>query len=67
MRLKKPRISIIFIIIIGLLSVRLVKLYIYKNLVESIADSTISSRYGDRYEINNNSRFNDALSNKREY
>lgn len=67
MRLKESRISITFIIIINSLFVGLFKFHIYKNLIGFIADFTISFRCGNRYEINNNLRFNDVLNNEREY
>ena len=67
MRLEKPRISITFITITDLLFVELFELHIYKNLIESITNLTISFRYEDRHEVNNNLEFNNALDNKREY
>ena len=60
MRLKKPRISIKLIAIIVLSSVEIIKLYIYKKLVESISDFIVSSRSEDRYS--NNLEFDDAIS-----
>ena len=67
MRLKKSRILIKFIIIINLTSVKLFRLYIYKKLIEFIVNSTTFSRSGDYYKINNNLRFNDAISDRRKY
>ena len=67
MRLEKPRISVTFIAIIDLIFVKLIRLHIYAELVESITNSTASFRSGDRYEISNTLEFDDVIGDWREY
>ena len=67
MRLKKSRISIASITIIGLIFVRLIRLHIYIELVESITNSIASSRSEDRHETNDDLEFNDIIGDRREY
>lgn len=65
-RLKKNRILITFIIVAGSTSVRIVGFYIYAKSIEFVINFTFF-RSGDRYEISDDSRFNDAIEDRKEY
>ncbi len=59
--------SVASIAVTGSMSVGLVGLHIHGNLAGSAADSTASSRSGDRHETSSGSGFSDTLGNRREY
>lgn len=67
MRLKKRRMLVAFMAIIGSISVGLIGLHIHTESAGSVINSTAASRSGDRHETSGGSEFGDAIGDRREY